>query len=153
MIKIRAGNIMDVSSLQNLNNEVFIDNAKYDEDIIQNWATGEGGKRYFTDLFLQENSLCLIAEEDNKSIGYLVARHKQIDYRKSRYLEIENMGVNPEHRGKGIGNLLLLECAKWAKKHNYQKLFVNAYTENKNAINFYKKNSFVEIDISLESII
>lgn len=38
----------------------------------------------------------VIAEDANTKIGYLAGAPKEIDYRNSKYFEIENMGVVPE---------------------------------------------------------
>ena len=150
MIKIRPCNISEVKILQNLNDEVFTHNAKYDIDLDLAWAKGEKGKKYFSELLNNNKSYAVIAEDDGKHVGYLVACLKRIDYRSSKYLEIENMGVIPEYRSKGVGRMLMHECFTWAKEQGYQKVFVNTYIANEKAIQFYKKSGFSEIDVSLE---
>ena len=80
----------------------------------------------------------------------MAAAEKFIDYRKSKYLEIENMGVVPDYRSQGISRLLMDECFKWGKENGFQKVFVNSYIKNTAAMEFYKKSGFEEIDISLE---
>lgn len=150
MITIRLSAREDVLDLQNLNNEVFIDNAKYDSDLDLAWAKGEKGKASFMELLSDPRSLCLVAEDGKKKIGYLAAGPKEIDYRKRRYFEIHSMGVIPAYRSKGIGRLLLEKCFEWAKAEGYQSIFVNAYIKNDRAVDFYKDAGFSEIDISLE---
>ncbi len=150
MIHIRQANNNDLTVLQNLNDEVFIDNHKYDADLDMNWAKSEKGKKYFSDLLNNTNACCFIAEENGKPVGYIAAGPKIVSYRKSKYLEIENMGVIPKYRSMGIGTMLIKECFKWGKAHGFQKIFVNAYFDNRMAIEFYRRNGFKEIDISLE---
>lgn len=84
-------------------------------------------------------------------VGYIAASPKPFSYRKSTYLEVDNMGVIPEYRSQGIGGMLMEECKKWAKQNGYQKLFVNSYSENKKAISFYKNCGFNLIDVGLET--
>ena len=153
MIEIRLGNKDDIEMLQSLNDDLFIDNKTYDSDLNMNWAKGEFGRKYFTQLVAREDSLCLIVEENTIPIGYLSASSKEIDYRNSKYAEIENMVVDAAYRSKGIGKLLIEKCIEWAKLNGYQKLFVTAYIANQGAINFYRNNGFVDIDISLEKIL
>ena len=153
MITIRTCQNNEVETLQNLNDEVFIDNSTYDTDLDLTWAKGEKGKQYFNDLLNNKEAYAIIAEEDGKPIGYLAASEKHIDYRKSKYLEIENMGVVPEYRSQGVGKQLIEECFKWAKEKGYQKLFVNTYFANEKAFSFYKNTGFTEIDISLEKVL
>ena len=150
MITIRTCRADEVEILQLLNDEVFIDNAKYDTDLDLTWAKGEKGKKYFMELLSNKQAFAIIAENESKSIGYLAASQKHIDYRNSKYLEIENMGVVPEYRSQGVGKMLMEECFKWAKEQGYKKVFVNTYIANEKALQFYKNNGFDVIDISLE---
>lgn len=150
MISVRQAGKEEISDLQNLNNEIFTDNQQYDPDLDMTWSQSDKGKQYFTKLLSAPLSCCLIAEEDNKKIGYIAARPKNVSYRNSTYFEIENIGVIPSHRSKGIGQMLIEECLKWAKTKGFQKAFVNSYFDNKKAIQFYKRNGFSEIDVSLE---
>jgi len=150
-MKIRKINKNEWSDLQVLNNEVFIDNAKYDSDIIIDWAMSEVGKKYFQELVNDTESVCFVVENDlGKLVGYIAGSPKPCSYRKSKYFEIDNMGVIPEYRSQGIGAKLMEECKGWAKENGYHKLFVTSYFANNKAITFYKKTGFEEIDLSLE---
>lgn len=150
MITIRQVNKDEISDIQALNDEVFIDNSKYDPDLDLSWAKGEKGRKYFIELLNDPESLCLIVEDGNRKVGYLAVGPKHIEYRLSRYCEIQNMGVIPEYRSQGIGKVLMDECFSWARAQGYQKVFVNSYIKNQGALDFYKENEFEEIDISLE---
>lgn len=147
---IRAAQQDEVATLQNLNDEVFIDNAKYDADLKLDWAQSEEGKTYFAEIVNNPKSICLIAEEDTKPVGYLVAKPKHFGYRLSSCIEIENMGVSPHFRSKGIGEKLIYECIRIAQERGFGKVYVNAYIQNTKAIHFYEKCGFTKIDISLE---
>ena len=151
MTSIRQARVDDVETLQNLNNEVFLDNKKYDDDIIEDWATSNKGRNYFTKLLSDKNSLCLIAENEGKPVGYIACSVKNLDYRKSKNLEINNMGTRPKYRSRGIGTLLIKKAKEWAKQQGYKRMYVNSYFKNVRAIKFYKKSDFKEIDLSLET--
>ena len=150
MIKVITLDLDKVKVLQNLNDEVFVDNHKYDFDLKMDWAQSETGRKYFTDVLNNPEAICLIAEEDDKSVGYLVAAPKDFSYRLSKYIEIENMGVSPKFRSKGIGAQLVEKCLELAKEKGYQKIYVNAYSENTKAIAFYEECGLKKIDVSLE---
>lgn len=149
-VEIRNANSDDVQILQELNDEIFIDNASYDPDLRLDWARSQYGKKYFTELVADHESICLIAEIEGKAVGYIAAAPKEVAYRNSRYIEIENMGVTPSVRSLGIGSRLMQECLTEAKKRGFQKVYVNSYSENEAAIGFYKRNGFAVIDVSLE---
>jgi ribosomal protein S18 acetylase RimI-like enzyme len=150
MINIRQARIDEVEKLQFLDNEVFIHDVEFDKDLNMDWAKSETGKAHFLKLLNNPESYCLIAEDNDKAVGYLVASSKEISYRKSRCTEIQNMGVSPDYRSQGIGSMLIQNCLEWAKIKGYQKVYVSAYFGNKDAIKFYKKNGFLEIDLGLE---
>ncbi len=150
MINIRQARKDEVQKLQFLDDEVFIHDYEFDPDLNMNWAKSEIGKTYFSNLLNNPESYCLIANDNDKAIGYLVASPKNISYRKSRCAEIQNMGVSPDYRSKGIGSMLIQRCLGWARTKGYRKVYVNAYFGNKQAIKFYKKYGFSEIDLGLE---
>lgn len=147
---IRKALTNDVKVLQDLNDEVFIDNAKYDPDIKTDWAQSKDGKKYFTNIINDPNAICLIAEENSNVIGYISGSPMVREYCKSKYFEIENMGVHPNYRSKGIGSKLMEECLKIAKEKGFQKVYVNVYIKNEKAVKFYKKYGYNEIDICLD---
>lgn len=136
--------------MQILDNELFIHDQEFDPDLDMTWAKGEAGKKNFSKFLNNPDSYCLIAEDNNKAIGYLAAFPKKVSYRKSRCAEIQNIEVSSAYRSKGIGSMLVQKCFEWAKIKGYQKVYVNAYFGNKQAIKFYKKNGFSEIDLGLE---
>lgn len=150
MINIRVARTNEVKILQDLNNEVFIDNHKYEPDLNMDWAKSKFGKKYFTQLIKDQEKLCLIAEDDQKAIGYLAAGPKEASYLMSKYIEVENMGVIPEYRSHGVGSQLIQKCIELAKNKGYQKIYVSAYFTNTEGVKFYKKNGFLEIDLALQ---
>lgn len=150
MIILREAQKNDLQKLQYLDDEVFIDNQTYDNDLDMNWAMSEKGKTYFSNLLKDPNSYCLLATDNEKAVGYIVCLPKDFGYRKSKCVEIGNMGVSPDYRSKGIGSMLIKKGIEWAKKKGYKKIYASSYSNNQKAILFYKKNGFSEIDLGLE---
>lgn len=153
MINIISAKTKDLPTIQKLNYEIFIDNQHYDNDLVMNWSITKPGKKYFSKLLsdstIKSKACCFIAYDKQKPVGYIAARRKDIDYRKSKSLEIENMGVSPQYQSKGIGTILIKKAFSWAKQNGYQKAYVNSYFKNTGAIKFYKKSGFLEIDLVL----
>jgi len=148
---IRPAKKDEVKKLQKLNASVFEeDNPEYDADLKPGWGLSEDGKKHFTDLLNEPQNCCFVAEDNRKMVGYISAKPKHFDYRKSKYIEIDNLGVIAEYRKQGIGRSLMDECLKWAKNKGYQKIFLVCFSKNKNALEFYKSYGFSDIYASLE---
>lgn len=92
----------------------------------------------------------MVVEEKGRLVGYLAATPRKFGSRKSKYIEIDNMGVSPDFRSKGVGSLLIAKLREWVKKNGYDRIYVNSYFKNLKAISFYKNSGFSEIDVSLE---
>lgn len=75
-------------------------------------------------------------EENDRIIGFAICRFLKT----KNLLSIDKIGVHPEYRGKKIGTHILNEI-----KNEYDILRIDVVSENINAINFYKKNGFVEV--------
>jgi GNAT superfamily N-acetyltransferase len=150
MITIRQATIEDLPKLQELNQKIMVNNPLFDDDLIENFAFTPEGEQFFRESIERINGCCLIAEENGQMLGYTDGEPKPIVYRKRRYFEIDNLGVIPEMKGKGLGKLLLEAITRWAKTHDFARLYLNCYIKNEAAIGFYKHNGFYEIDISLE---
>ncbi len=150
MIAIRKARIDEVKKLQDLNDDAFSSNPMLDPDLVLDWAQSDLGKTYFINTINNPRDLLLVAEDEEKLVGYIGASPKEIEYRNSKYLEVDNLGVAKAYRRKGVATLLMEKCIAWAKEYGYQKLYLTSYFKNTGAITFYKQSGFSEINISLE---
>lgn len=140
----------DWKIIQRLNNQVFINDQKNDDDLDTKWPFSKEGVKYYKSLASGKYGQCIIAYDGKKAVGYAAFAEKDFGYRKSKYVEIENMGVDPNYRSQGIGKKLIDEIEKRAKKNGATKLYVSAYFKNKRAISFYKSLGFYETGLELD---
>lgn len=140
----------DWKVLQKLNSEVYQNDSEFDKDLDLNRPFSYGGENYLRKLASGDYGRCYIAFIDDRPVGYIAMSELKFDHRKSRYIEIENMGVSPEFRSLGIGKMLVTEAKNWAKELGINKLFVVAYYDNQKAVKFYKREGFKEIGLELE---
>lgn len=94
---------------------------------------------YLRDFFDMKKFVGYVAEEDKKVVAALFA-HEKVWWNNSEVF-IEEMFVNPEYQGKGIGTALLLEVEKYIKEKSLAgiTLSTNKYAP---APKFYSKNGF-----------
>jgi [ribosomal protein S18]-alanine N-acetyltransferase len=82
--------------------------------------------------------IVLIAETNNRICGFLVARIIADE------AEILNTAVDPAHRGKGIGTLLLTTAISAVQAHTVKSIFLEVRESNSAAIAFYTKQGFAK---------
>lgn len=148
-ILIRRATINDLQAIQKLNNSLFeLEKENYDSTIVRGWPLSADGKNYFEDLI--KNNYVILAMVDDLIVGYLAGTiNEKGSYEEIQYGEINNMFINDEYRGYGIGKKLVNSFKMYCKDNNILNLKVTASFKNKNAIGFYKNNGFEEFDLTL----
>ena len=73
---------------------------------------------------VRQGSRQLVAEDDGQMVGFVLATFT--DYGFSSYGMIEELIVDPHHRGRGIGNQLLSACVEWLASERIEVAFVSA---------------------------
>ncbi len=150
MITIREACLEDVENLQNLNDDAFSSNPEFDKDLVLDWAQSDLGKTYFTSTINSAKAVIFVAEEDGKLVGYIGASDKPINYRISKYIEIDNLGIAKAYRRKGIATMLMNKLFMWAQERGYERVYLSCYFKNAEAIKFYRQAGFSEISVSFE---
>jgi len=106
----------------------------------------EGEIHYYdlAKLIDDPNFEVIVAELDGEVIGSGYARITQSkDYLKhDRHCYLGFMYVKPEHRGKGINNLVLEALKQWTKSQGINELRLEVYNNNQPAIRAYEKAGF-----------
>ena len=148
-INIRKANINDLIHIQNLNNSLFdLEYNNYDSTLKLGWPFEKDGEEYFIDRI--KNNLIFVAEINGKIVGYLAGSIlEEISYSVETFAELDNMYIDTNYRGYGIGSKLINEFKNYCKNIGIENIKVTAYSENKQAINFYMKNGFQDYNTTL----
>lgn len=95
-----------------------------------------------------ENAEFYFAKIGEKIIGYLKLNFglSQTELKDDKAIEIERIYVLKEFHGKKVGQILYDKAIEIAKPKNAYYVWLGVWEENPRAINFYKKNGFVEFD-------
>ena len=94
-------------------------------------------EEYLFIMLAGSNNELLVAEIDNKLVGYLLAEYDK------QYLHIMSFGIYPEYRRCGIGSKLINELVTIAKsKEEIYAISLNVHADNNGGINFYEKYGF-----------
>ena len=149
-IIVRKVVLDDINQLQEIGRETFY-------ETFSAGNTEENMKKYLEEGFSIEkltreindiNSEIYFAELNNKVIGYLKLNfgESQTELKNSKALEIERIYVSKDFHGKKVGQLLYEKAMQVANDREVDNVWLGVWEENPRAINFYKKNGFVEFD-------
>lgn len=104
-----------------------------------------------------EGTLILIAELENKPVGYALARIYQENEAAENGTGImglfDELYIDDMARGAGPGQNLLDETMKWMKEQGINRVKLHANSWNDNAKRLYERNGFKEYVVSYEAFI
>ena len=85
-----------------------------------------------------------IAEHENKIVGWIGAS-QAIMIEVMQYCEINGLVIDQDHRGTGIGKLLIDKVKQWAKENDNNKIGLRCNVKRTEAHLFYEHLGFTEI--------
>lgn len=149
-VEVKRVSPLDIDQLQKIGRDTFF-------ETFASGNTEENMKKYLEEGFsvskLEEeltdkNAEFYFAIIDDTVIGYLKVNfgQSQTELQDDSAVEIERIYVLKEFHGKNVGQVLYNKAIDLArdKKSNY--VWLGVWEENPRAINFYKKNGFIEFD-------
>lgn len=140
----------NIDQLQNIGRQTFFEtfSASNTEGDMRKYLDLSFSLQKLTDELNDENSEFYFAELGKKIIGYLKINfgHAQTELKDDKALEIERIYVLQDFHGKGVGQLLYEKAIQIAKQKNSHHIWLGVWEENTRAIQFYKKNGFIEFD-------
>ena len=89
-------------------------------------------------IFDQQYAEVIIAEEDNKPVGFALYFYNFSTFVGKPGLYLEDLFVEPDCRGKGYGKKLFVELAKIAQEKNCGRMEWSVLDWNTPAIKFYE---------------
>jgi ribosomal protein S18 acetylase RimI-like enzyme len=149
-IEIKKITINDVEQLQKIGRQTFY-------ETFSAGNTEENMEKYLNDRFSIEklsselrnnNTEFYFAALGDNVIGYLKLNFEQsqTELKDDKAIEIERIYVLKDFHGKSVGQLLYDKAIQIATQKCADYVWLGVWEENLRAINFYKKNGFVEFD-------
>lgn len=149
-ISIRKINLNDISQLLQIGKQTFYEtfSAVNSEENMSKYLEESFTIEKLTNELNDANAEFYFATEDDNVIGYLKVNFgdSQTELQDKNALEIERIYVLKEYHGKNIGQLLFKKAIQIANNKNKEYVWLGVWEENLRAIQFYKKNGFVEFD-------
>lgn len=103
-------------------------------------------KNYANEFVGSKKKFIIVSENNGIIDGYamiiLTCKKENIYRFEQKFVNIDDFGVLKNEQHKGIGTKIIAYIKKFAKKHGYNRLELNAWAFNKNALDFYEKMGF-----------
>ena len=94
----------------------------------------------------ERNAHALMAFTDDAPVGFALYFYNFSTFVGKRGIYLEDLFVEPEHRGRGIGSALLKRLAGIAKEQNCGRVEWSVLTWNQPSIDFYHRLGAVTMD-------
>ena len=122
-------------------NDFFVLNKAW---IEESWILEESDKKDLLnpDKIIHNGGQVFFALENQKVIGTVAMINSSDDI-----FELAKMTVQEDFRGKGIANMLMDECLKFAKENKANEIFLISNNSLTIARNLYDKYGFKEVDL------
>lgn len=140
--------IENVEQLQKIAKQTFFDTFSHhntEENMTQYMAEGFTIDKLTAEI-QNENSEFFFALSDEEVIGYLKVNFgdAQTELQDKDSLEIERIYFSKDFHGKKVGQILYKKALEIAKDKNLGYVWLGVWEENRRAVQFYRKNGFVE---------
>jgi len=139
-IKIQKANINDLSTLLEFEQSII----EYERPFEEQMQVAKFSYYDLKDLILSDTAEVLVAKFGDQLVGSGYAKIKvSRPYLKDEFHAFLGfMYVSPDHRGKGINQLLIEKLIDWSKTQGMNSVSLTVFNENESAINAYKKSGF-----------
>lgn len=103
-------------------------------------------KDWFENILTNDSQNLFVAEIDNQLVGLVFISIHQINddplFKPKKWINIDELTVLKNYRGKGIGTQLLSFVDNYAKEIKAESIRLVVWENNEKAIRFYESNSY-----------
>ena len=99
-------------------------------------------EQYLSEFFSMDRMILI--EDEDEILGFLHSRSYEGPVTGKKIRDILTITIHPDHYGEGLGKELMEYEREDAKKSNVDMLKLEVLSSNQRAVDFYKKQGFVE---------
>lgn len=128
--KLDKNEISDFRSLIEIFKDVFENEEQVSDD------------SHLESLLSNPDFMVFVVKLNGKVVGGLTiyVLHRYYGVKPMAY--IYDVGITPKHQGKGLGKSLIAEVCQFCKQHNFEDAYVEAESDDIDAVDFYRKTNF-----------
>ncbi len=125
----------------------------YDTLEVKDGMDEELSKEKFNDILTEQKIMILVAEVNDKVIGYLTLNFNKSLLDSGASAIIDELMVTKEERGAGVGTLLVHHAIEISEHNGCSEIGVGTEYTNNRAREFYKNCGFKEIGVIFEKVL
>lgn len=152
-IAVRSAGVDDAPTLGALNRHVQTPHAAARPDLFAPHEQAAVAD-WFATLLRQPHVLAVIAEVGGDAVGYALAEHRPAVVSPlttpSAVLYVHHMAVAPRARRRGVGRALLGWVESAARERGADRIALDVWSFNADALGFYRALGFEEMRVVLE---
>ncbi|GHN01172.1 acetyltransferase [Cytophagales bacterium WSM2-2] len=142
-ITIRRPTENDAEGIINYSKKLFASTDQVLTTLDEYTITVEAEVDWINNFNSNPNSRLLIAEHNSEIVGLLFFATNV--KKKNMHVGEFGVSVHPDYQGIGIGRALVESLLVWARENKrIEKVFLNVFHTNKNAIKLYERLGFIE---------
>lgn len=145
-IQIRKAKQNDIDAIVKLNEQLADYHRKIDKYYKPSSETRKSFRKYISEIIRKRNIRILIAETDNKIVGYFIGKiEKAKPFTAPKKIgKISEAFVEEEFRKSGIGRMMFDELIRWFNKNKIKHIELSVDSRNKIGIKAWQKFGFKE---------
>ena len=134
-VEIREMELRDVAAVFELGQKLFT--AEEWPSLYRSWDDHE-----LAQLFSTEAETCLVAEADDKVVGFALGRVMEKPRSAWRYGWLLWLGVEPRFKRGGVATRLMKQLKGLFIERDIRIMLVDTAAKNHGALNFFRRNGF-----------
>ena len=146
MISIVKATLQDAPLLAKIGQQTFIEShgKSAPEKDLNNYMENNLSVENFKNELADSSNIYHLVYSNNRAAGYskIILNTSNKNLKEENITKLERLYILKEYYNLKLGYQLLLFNVNLAKQNSQSGLWLNVWTENKRAINFYKKTGF-----------
>lgn len=132
----------------NLLTHLIQEEKEYDPNTNPNFVVSN----WYENLYFKDDYVLYIAIEDNKVVGYIYAKIRELDFTSTKDEEvlIDGLYVLKEYRNKKIATNLIDKVKEWSISKKIDTISLNVMYDNEIARKLYAKLGFEKFSLTLK---
>jgi GNAT superfamily N-acetyltransferase len=150
---IRRAGADDVDALLTISSGLWAEDAgTHDPEVMNTDWPRQHGRASFEALVDDPDRVGLLAEVGGTLAGGLMGSFPQLTpFARLREARLNSLWVLPDHRGAGMGGLLVDAFLDWARERGAPYAVVTAFVANPDAVRLYERHGFGAHTVTLRT--